>query len=94
MHGTEGRTVSDANPLHGAARNGKPLRLHGAAPAGKERRLPGTSLSRVILPSDKSEGAVEVRKNYRKALVAKALASQNRRDLVDRYDDHRLRALE
>ena len=60
----------------------------------KERRLPGTSLSRVILPSDKSEGAVEVRKNYRKALVAKALASQNRRDLVDRYDDHRLRALE
>ena len=31
MHGTEGRTGSDASPLHGAARTGKPLRLHGVA---------------------------------------------------------------
>ena len=31
VHGTEGRTGSDASPLHGAARTGKPLRLHGVA---------------------------------------------------------------
>ena len=31
MHGTEGRTGSDASPLHGAAWTGKPLRLHGVA---------------------------------------------------------------
>ena len=31
MHGTEGRTGSDASPLHGAARTGTPLRLHGVA---------------------------------------------------------------
>ena len=31
MHGAEGRTGSDASPLHGAARAGKPLRLHGVA---------------------------------------------------------------
>ena len=35
MHGTDGRTVSDANPLHGGARTGKPLRLHGAARTGE-----------------------------------------------------------
>ena len=31
VHGTEGCTGSDASPLHGAARTGKPLRLHGVA---------------------------------------------------------------
>ena len=31
VHGMEGRTGSDASPLHGAARTGKPLRLHGVA---------------------------------------------------------------
>ena len=31
MHVTNGRTGSDASPLHGAARTGKPLRLHGVA---------------------------------------------------------------
>ena len=31
VHGTEGRTGSDASPLHGAAQTGTPLRLHGAA---------------------------------------------------------------
>ena len=35
MHGTDGRTVSIANPLHGGARAGKPLRLHGAARTGE-----------------------------------------------------------
>jgi hypothetical protein len=60
----------------------------------KPRTAPGTSLARVILPSDKSDAAEEVRKNYRKALVAKVLADQNRRDLVHRDDLSRLRALE
>ena len=31
VHGTEGRTGSDASPLHGAAQTGKPLRLHSVA---------------------------------------------------------------
>ena len=31
VHGTEGRTGSDASPLHRAARTGTPLRLHGVA---------------------------------------------------------------
>ena len=31
VHGTEGRTGSDASPLHGAAQTGKPLRLHDVA---------------------------------------------------------------
>ena len=59
----------------------------------KERRLSG-SVYRVILPSDKSDAAQDVRKYYRKALVAKELADQNRRDLIKPEDKSRLRALE
>jgi len=47
-----------------------------------------------ILPSDKSDLAREVRSGYRKVLVAKALADQNRRDLIKPEDQTRLRALE
>ena len=60
-------------------------------------RVPRTGRTpqpRRILPSDKSDLAREVRKNYRKALVAKALADQNRRDLVHRDDLSPLRSLE
>jgi hypothetical protein len=61
----------------------------------KERRVPGERRPRVILPSDKSDAAKEVRKAYRKALVAKALADQFRRDLIkDGGDRSRLRAYE
>ena len=60
----------------------------------KERWMLGLAPPRVIRPDDKTYAAVEVRKNYRKALVAKELADQNRRDLIHRDDRPRLLALE
>jgi hypothetical protein len=60
----------------------------------RERRPPGSSWSRVIRPDDNSDAAKAVRSGYRVALVAKALADQNRRDLVHRDNLSRLRALE
>jgi hypothetical protein len=49
---------------------------------------------RMILPNERSDFAKKVRSNYCKALVAKALDDQNRRDLVHQDDLPRLRALE
>ena len=43
LHGTDLHGAAWANPLHGAARTGKPLRLHGAARTAKQRQLHGAA---------------------------------------------------
>jgi len=60
-------------------------------------RVPRTGRTpppRRILPSDKSDLAGKVRSGYRKVLVAKALADQNRRNLIKPEDQARFRAFE